>query len=139
MKTVVITGSARGLGFEMAKQFIQNDFNVVICDILEEKLENSRQELSKMVKDDNRVLALKCDVTVESDLQNVLDKAIIKYKNVDIWINNAGVNQPMCPIWEVESDKINRLIDIDLKSAIIGSKIAMKQMIKQGFGQIYGI
>lgn len=68
MKTVVITGSARGLGFEMAKQFIQNDFNVVICDILEEKLENSRQELSKMTKDDNRVLALKCDVTVESDL-----------------------------------------------------------------------
>lgn len=68
MKTVVITGYARGLGFEMAKQFIQNDFNVVICDILEEKLENSRQELSKMAKDDNRVLALKCDVTVESDL-----------------------------------------------------------------------
>lgn len=68
MKTVVITGSARGLGFEMAKQFIQNDFNVVICDILEEKLENSRQELSKMAKDDNRVLALKCDVTVELDL-----------------------------------------------------------------------
>ena len=68
MKTVVITGSARGLGFEMAKQFIQNDFNVVICDILEEKLENSRQELSKMAKDDNRVLALKCDVTVETDL-----------------------------------------------------------------------
>lgn len=95
MKTVVITGSARGLGFEMAKQFIQNDFNVVICDILEEKLENSRQELSKMAKDDNRVLALKCDVTVESDLQNVLDKAIIKYKNVDIWINNAGVIRKM--------------------------------------------
>lgn len=38
MKTVVITGSARGLGFEMAKQFIQNDFNVVICDILKDKL-----------------------------------------------------------------------------------------------------
>ena len=38
MKTVVITGSARGLGFEMAKQFIHNNYNVVICDILEEKL-----------------------------------------------------------------------------------------------------
>lgn len=46
----------------------KNDFNVVICDILEEKLENSRQELSKMAKDDNRVLALKRDVTVETDL-----------------------------------------------------------------------
>ena len=44
------------------------------------------------------VLALKCDITVESDLQNVLDKAVETYKNIDIWINNAGVNQPMCPI-----------------------------------------
>lgn len=45
----------------------------------------------------------------------------------------------MLPIWELESKSINKLIDIDLKSAIIGSKIAMEQMIKQGYGQIYGI
>ena len=38
MKTVVITGSARGLGFEMAKVFRMNNFNVVISDVLEEKL-----------------------------------------------------------------------------------------------------
>ena len=139
MKTVVITGSARGLGFEMAKQFIKNDYNVVICDILEEKLEEAKTALENLNANEGNVLALKCDVTVESDLQNVMDKTIEKYKAVDIWINNAGVNQPMCPIWEVDSDKINRLIDIDLKSAIIGSKIAMKQMKKQGFGQIYGI
>lgn len=139
MKTVVITGSARGLGYEMAKQFIQNKYNVVICDILEEKLEEAKNNLEKLSNAKGSVLALKCDVTVESDLQNVLDKAVETYKNIDIWINNAGVNQPMCPIWEVDSEKINRLIDIDLKSAIIGSKIAMKQMIKQGFGQIYGI
>ena len=139
MKTVVITGSARGLGFEMAKQFIKNNFNVVICDILEERLEEAKNVLEKLTRKKNNVLALKCDVTLEEDLQNVMNKTLEKYKNVDIWINNAGVNQPMCPIWEVESDKINRLIDIDLKSAIIGSKIAMIQMIKQGFGQIYGI
>ena len=139
MKTVVITGSARGLGFEMAKQFIKNNFNVVICDILEERLEEAKNVLEKLTRKKNNVLAQKCDVTLEEDLQNVMNKTLEKYKNVDIWINNAGVNQPMCPIWEVESDKINRLIDIDLKSAIIGSKIAMIQMIKQGFGQIYGI
>ena len=45
----------------------------------------------------------------------------------------------MLPRWELESKSINKLIDIDLKSAIIGSKIAMEQMIKQGYGQIYGI
>ena len=138
MKTVVITGSARGLGLEMAKQFIQNDYNVVICDILEDKLQESKEVLDKMSKG-GKVLALRCDVTKENDLQQIMDKTIENFQTVDIWINNAGVNQPMVPIWEVESDKINRLINIDLKGAIIGSKIAMKQMIKQGFGQIYGI
>ena len=68
-----------------------------------------------------------------------MDKTIKEFNGVDVWINNAGVNQPMIPIWEVESASINRLIDIDLKSVIIGSKIAINQMIKQGYGQIYGI
>ena len=138
MKTVVITGSARGLGFEMAKQFIHNHYNVVICDILEEKLKKAEDELRSIAKTE-KVVSVVCDVTNENDLQNVMNKAIENFQTVDIWINNAGVNQPMVPIWEVDSDKINRLIDIDLKGAIIGSKIAMNQMIKQGFGQIYGI
>lgn len=51
-----------------------------------------------------------------------------------MWINNVGVNQNKVPIWELEDKDINKLIDIDLKSTIIGSKIAMKQMIKQGYG-----
>ncbi len=54
-------------------------------------------------------------------------------------LENAGVNQNMIPIWEVDTKQIDRLIDIDLKGAMIGSKIAMNQMIKQGFAQIYGI
>lgn len=138
MKTVVITGSARGLGFEMAKQFRKNNYNVVISDILEEKLKEAKETLEK-IEANAEILSVACDVTKESDLQNLMDKSVEKFQNIDVWINNAGVNQPMVPIWEVESDKINRLIDIDLKSAIIGSKIAMNQMIKQGFGQIYGI
>ena len=48
MKNVVITGSARGLGFEMAKVFRQNNVNVVISDLNEEKLANSKTELEKI-------------------------------------------------------------------------------------------
>ena len=138
MKTVVITGSARGLGLEMAKEFRKNEFNVVISDLQEEKLLEAKSELEK-IEAKGEILEITCDVTKEEDLQRLIDTAIEKFGCIDIWINNAGVNQPMVPIWEVDSDKINRLIDIDLKGAIIGSKIAMKQMIKQGFGQIYGI
>lgn len=139
MKTVVITGSARGLGFELAKCFRKNEYNVVLSDIMKDKLEESRAKLEESIKGTGKVISVPCDVTKEEDLQNLMDKTIETFSSVDIWINNAGVNQPNVPIWEVESSVINRLIDIDLKSAIIGSKIAMNQMIKQGHGQIYGI
>ena len=138
MKTVVITGSARGLGLEMAKEFKKNEFNVVISDLQEEKLLEAKSELEK-IEAKGEILEVTCDVTKEEDLQRLIDTAIEKFGCIDIWINNAGVNQPMVPIWEVETEKINRLVDIDLKGAMIGSKIAMKQMIKQGHGQIYGI
>ncbi len=138
MKTVVITGSAKGLGFNLAKEFRKNNYNVVLSDILEDKLKTAKEELEK-IKSDSSVITVLCDVTKESDLKNLMDLTLKNFNSVDIWINNAGVNQPMVPIWEVESNSINRLIDIDLKSAIIGSKIAITQMIKQGYGQIYGI
>lgn len=139
MKTVVITGSARGLGFELAKCFRKNGYNIVLSDIMEDKLEESKVKLEESIKGEGKVISVVCDVTSEEDLNNLMNKTIETFSGVDIWINNAGVNQPNVPIWEVESSSINRLIDIDLKSAIIGSKIAMNQMIKQGYGQIYGI
>ncbi len=139
MKTVVITGSARGLGFELAKCFKKNNYNVVLSDIMEETLLKSKKELEETIPSESNVISVVCDVTIESDLKNLMSETLEKFEGVDVWINNAGVNQPMLPIWEVESKSINKLIDIDLKSAIIGSKIAMKQMIEQGYGQIYGI
>ena len=45
MKTVVITGSARGLGFELAKCFKKNNYNVVLSDIMEETLLKAKREL----------------------------------------------------------------------------------------------
>ena len=139
MKTVVITGSARGLGYELAKCFRKNGYNVVLSDIMKDKLEEAKVKLEESISGVGKVISVVCDVTSEGDLQNLMNKAVETFSGVDVWINNAGVNQPNVPIWEVESSSINKLIDIDLKSAVIGSKIAMNQMIKQGYGQIYGI
>ena len=135
MKTAVITGSARGLGFEMAKQFRKNNFNVVISDLKDEDLKEAKKRLEG-IESEGKVLTVVCNVTKEEDLQNLMEKTIEKFKAVDVWINNAGVNQHMVPVWELETSEITRLLDIDLKGAMIGSKIAMNQMIKQGFGQI---
>ena len=138
MKTVVITGSARGFGLEMAKEFRKYNYNIVISDILENELINAVNIL-KTISSNGNILSVICDVTKEEDLINLKDETIKNFGSIDIWINNAGVNQKMVPIWEVDTKDIDKLIDIDLKGSIIGTKIAMNHMIKQGFGQIYGI
>ena len=71
MKTVVITGSARGLGLEMAKEFKKNEFNVVISDLQEEKLLEAKSELEK-IEAKGEVLEVTCDVTKEEDLQKLM-------------------------------------------------------------------
>ena len=93
MKTVVITGSARGLGLCMAKVFRMNNFNVVISDLKEESLVAAEEELLK-VNGNGKVSHFICDVTKSEDISNLIKNTVEEYNEIDIWINNAGVNQP---------------------------------------------
>ena len=140
MKNVVITGSARGFGYAMLKLFYQDGYNVVMIDMNEEALNQSKQEIEKTnVQDDNKVLTYKCDITNSDEVKSLIDDVVDKLGSIDIWINNAGVNQEMLPIWELEIADIARLIDIDLKGTINCSNLVMKQMEKQNSGQIYNV
>ncbi len=138
MKTVVITGSARGLGYNMARFFRENNFNVVISDLREESLQKAKSELEQ-IKSDGKIEYKVCNVSKIYDLQELMKFAISKFLVVDIWINNAGVNQPQKAIWELTQDEIDTIIDVDLKGAIFGSKVAVEQMVKQHKGAIYNI
>lgn len=128
MKTVVITGSARGLGFEMAKVFRRNNVNVVISDLNEEKLANAKKELEE-IESEAQVKYCICDVTSSEDIQNLIDFAKQEFEIIDIWVNNAGVNQPEKPIWELRESEIDLVLNVDLKGAVMGSKLAMEEMM----------
>ena len=138
MKTVVITGSARGLGLEMAKCFRTKNFNVVISDLFKKDLDNAKKELLK-VKGNGDIDYFVCDITNEKDIINLIDKTRNKYNNIDFWINNAGINQPNKMIWDLTSEEINRMLEIDLKGTMIASKLIAKVMIEQGNGSIYNV
>ena len=138
MKTVIITGSAQGFGYEMAKVFRKNNFNVVLSDVNEEKLKEAESNLSQ-IESSASIISVVCDVSRYSALENLWNKAAEKFNSVDIWINNAGVNQPNKPIYELTDKEVNFLLDVDLKGTIYGSQVAFKNMKEQGEGQIYNI
>ena len=138
MKTVVITGSARGFGYACAKEFRKNAFNIVLSDINAEKLQESVKELKK-IESPAKVIGVACDVTNANDIVKLIDATIKEFGSIDIFVNNAGVNQPDKPIYELTSDEIKFLINVDLIGTINGSRIAFAKMKEQGFGQIYNI
>ena len=138
MKTVVITGSARGLGFNMARFFREYDYNVVISDLKEENLVKAKEELEK-TESKGKISYKTCNVSVLNDLEELMKFTIEEFKTVDIWINNAGVNQPQKAVWELSENEINTIIDVDLKGTIYGSKVAMEEMSKNHSGAIYNI
>lgn len=105
MKTVVITGSARGLGFNMARFFRENSFNVVISDLNEENLIKAKEELDK-IESKGKVLYKTCNVSKLDELEELMRYSVVEFQKVDIWINNAGVNQPQKAVWELNQNEI---------------------------------
>ena len=72
MKTVVITGSARGFGYAMIEEFYKKGFHVVLCDINYEELKNAKKKLESFNKK-GIILSYKMDVTNEDDIIKVID------------------------------------------------------------------
>jgi len=133
MKTAVITGSTRGLGFEMAKEFCRCGWNVMLNGVSEERLEAAVKALED-IEGGGSAAGFRADVTSAEQLRELADLAREKFGTVDIWINNAGVNQPLKAVWELTEHEIDTLLDIDLRGAVMGSRIAVQLMEDQPLG-----
>src|SRR5574341_2373755 len=86
-KTVVVTGSARGIGKAIAEYFSKNEANVVICDLDQAAVNSVVKELG------NGTLGIKANVLDKNEIENLFAKTIEKYGKVDIVVNNAGVTR----------------------------------------------
>ncbi len=138
-KTVLITGSSRGIGKTIASIFAQDtSYNIIInCNKDIENLENLKTELLKINKN---ILAVKCDVSNYNEVENMFSQ-INNYFNIDgidILINNAGVSEINLFNTSDISD-ICKNINTNLMSAIYCSHIAIQNMIKSKSGCIINI
>ena len=138
MKTVVITGSGRGFGLEMLKVFRENNFNCIVCDVNEEIMDEAKASL-EAISSEGEVYTHPIDVTNYESINKLIEDVSSKFDTIDIWINNAGVNQPDMFFWELDDKTISKLIDIDLKGVMYCTNAITKFMLKQGFGAIYAV
>ena len=136
MKNVVITGSTRGIGLCMAKEFLRADNNVTISGRGGKLSEELKKELSSF---GSQIFYVSCDVSKVNEVERLWRQSKEKWGSIDIWINNAGQNCPYEYCYETKSNYIDALIDTNIKGMIYGSQIASKNMLAQGSGQIWNM
>lgn len=136
MKNVVITGSTRGLGFEMAKEFLKAGCNVTISGSKPQSFEKAKEELKRF---ENQLIYIACNVREIEDIKSLWSKSVEKWGKVDIWIKNAGQNRPLEFLWDTPDQYIDAVVDTNIKGIIYGSKVATENMIHQGYGQIWNM
>ena len=135
MKTAVITGSSRGIGFGLARELLARGANVVVTGRSADTVDKAVAELGQP----DRTLGVACDVTDPADVQALWDAAAARFGRVDIWVNNAGTTTNPLPLWEVGSDEVRQTVETNLLGTLFGMQVAARGMRAQGGGQVFNI
>jgi len=136
MKNVVITGSTRGLGLAMAKEFLKAGCNVTISGSRLDSFDRERNQVNGFEK---QFIYVPCNVRNISEIKNLWLKSVEKWGSIDIWINNAGQNCPREFMWDTEDEYIDAVVNTNIKGVMYGSKVAVENMLKQGHGQVFNM
>jgi NAD(P)-dependent dehydrogenase (short-subunit alcohol dehydrogenase family) len=134
-KVAIVTGAAKGIGWGIAKIFIQEGAKVVVVDWDEENGEKTSKEFCKAGGDS---IFAKCDVSNEDQAKAMIEMAMQAYNQIDVLINNAGVG-----VYKSFTDATmadwDRALNVNLKGQIICARHVVPHMQAQGKGAIVNI
>ena len=138
MKNVIITGSTKGVGFALAREFRRLGHSVVITGRTDESVDAAVASLSAE-PGAGRLLGRAVDVTDPTAATALWDHAVGELGRVDIWINNAGVAHTTAPIVDTSTDDIRAMVTTNMFGTIFGSQAAVRGMVEQGSGQVFNV
>ena len=135
-KTAVVTGGARGIGFECARKFAAGGATVVLVDVLEDAMKQAAEKLTAAGA--KQVLTFKVDVTDEAAVEKTLDEVVEKCGRLDILVNNAGITRDDL-LLRMETAMWDLVISVNLKGTFLMTKHAARHMLRQRYGRIVNL
>ncbi|WP_046228208.1 SDR family oxidoreductase [Paenibacillus dauci] len=126
-KTVIVTGAATGIGQAIALRFGQEKANVVIN--YHSNHDGVEETIQKIKEAGGQAIDLQGDMSKEEDVEKVIQTAHDHFGSMDIMINNAGMENEV-PSHELTLDDWNKVINVNLTGAFLGSREAIKYMLK---------
>jgi NAD(P)-dependent dehydrogenase (short-subunit alcohol dehydrogenase family) len=130
-KVVIITGSTFGIGKSTAIAFAQRGAKVVLSDWKQDE-----DTLSTIIENGGDAIFVKCDVSAENDVINLVAETIAKYARLDFAFNNAGIEGTPAPATECSNDNWDKIINVNLKGVWYCMKYQIPEMLKVGGGVI---
>lgn len=127
-KVVVITGGSQGIGKAAALEYAKEGCRVCVCARRAEKLAETKAEFEKLGYE---LFTQVVDVTKYEELESFADAVIAKHGQIDVWVNNAGVNQYKLVI-DYDVEDLMRIINTNLVAVFTGCKIAAERMKENG-------
>ena len=138
-KTVLVTAAAgTGIGFATAKRCAEEGAQVAISDRHERRLGEAAEQLAAVYKSAGtgfEAVAIPCDVTVEEQVQAMVDAVIAEYGHIDVLVNNAGLGGDT-HLAEMTDEQWFRVLDVTLNGTFRCTRAALRHMLPRRTGVI---
>ncbi|GAA5525270.1 putative oxidoreductase SA2266 [Microbulbifer aestuariivivens] len=134
-KVVVITGGSSGIGEETARHLASLGAKVVLGARRAEKLKAIADDINA---DGGQATFHQTDVTIQGDVEGLLQKAQDSFGRVDVMVNNAGL-MAIAPLSALKVDEWDRMVDINIKGVLYGIAAALPVFVQQGSGHFINI
>ncbi len=136
-KNILITGGTLGLGFQLAKFFLNKGANVIICSSNKKNIDSAYNELNKnKSKSDQIFLALRIDLSKETDINILLKKVKTKFKHLDVLISNAAIHGPIDSFLDTNWKNWKKCFNLNFFGSVYIINKFIKLIIKSKRGKI---
>lgn len=134
-KSAIVTGGAKGIGQAIAYRLAEAGAGVLIADMDESAAAKAAKDLEAKGW---KAAAVKCDVSDEVQVKDVVQDCRSRFGSVDILVNNAGI-YPQKPLADMAREEFEKVIDVNLRSVFLTTKYASAIMKEKGGGKIINV
>ena len=131
-KTAVVTGGTRGIGFAIAKKYLDNGANVAICGSRQDSVDKA---LAKLTEYEGRVMGIWPNLCDPNEVAEAFASVRERFGSLDILANNAGVSS-RTSLYEYTIEEFTKIMDVNVKAVFVCSQAAARIMKEQGGGAI---
>lgn len=135
-KIAIITGAASGMGKEIAKLYAKEGAKIVVSDINEE---GAKATVDEIKNQGGTAIAVKANVAVEEDIQNLVDTTVDTFGTVDILVNNAGIMDNFEPAADIVDEQWERIFAINTTSVMRATRKVLPIFLEKENGVIVNI